>query len=226
MSIVVSFTPPTADQTLAARQKRAVRRRSLMSAGTLLLITGMAAVPLPVWRANTSLSGRAAALNRWIDEAQLEVRQVAAFLAAGGAGGAQPTDQELERWLAPHDRLATKELLLTTARASGLSVDRAELHPDTDPLSADDAPTSDVTVLGLQVGSGTAPRVLGSPLTLRADRYVLVGTGRVTSLLLFCGVLREMPAPLRLRSVQLEAAGNGVRFSVTIDKLLDALHDS
>jgi hypothetical protein len=221
MSVLVAFANGQPSRSREADQRRRLRTRALAVCGTLLLMVGMAAVPAPVWRASEDLAVRGEQLRSWIEESHASERAAAAFSAAGGEQQAAGVDAALDRWLDPHDPIETRNELLRTARASGLAVLDVHLLRVEHPLVPDAAPR-DVTVLGAAVPAPPAapPRVPGQPLDLVADRYTVTGTGTLAAVVLFCGVVRALPAPLRLSSVRLDATPQGQRFSVVLDKYL------
>jgi hypothetical protein len=221
MSVLVAFANGQPSRSREADQRRRLRSRALAVAGTLLLMVGMAAVPAPVWRASEDLATRGEQLRRWIDEAHAAEREASAFRAAGGEEQAAAIEAGLDRWLRPHDPIETRNELLRIARASGLSVLDVHLGHEERPLAPDIEPR-DLTVLGAAVAAPPAapPRVPGQPLDLVADRYTVTGTGALPAVVLFCGVVRALPVPLRLSSVRLDAAPEGQRFSVVLDKFL------
>jgi len=222
MSMVISFTPPPADQTREARRRRALRQRGVLISATMLLVVGLAALPQPVWDASTQLAHHANELRAWIDDAQQEEREARAFRDSGGEASSVRLDKELSLWLAPHDRLETTRRLLAMARATGLSVSSTDVRADSELLLVEAARERDVEVLGTSVATSadTTPRVTGTPLPLHADRFDLKGHGKASSLLLFCGVLAAMPEPLRLRSLSWQADGADLRFELCIEKLM------
>lgn len=221
MTVVVPIVSNTTSTERATQRKRQMFRRSALVVCTMLLIGSIAAVPLPVWHASHDIANHADALRGWIDDARREEALVAKFRAANGESLALKTAAEVQRWLAPHDSLETRNLILKTARACGLTVTSADLTTDIAPLAAEAPGQSTTTVLGTALAPpASAPAsVFGAPVPMQADRYVLSGTGGVSAVLLFCGVLHEMPAPLRLRSVRLDASDDTHRFIITIDKL-------
>lgn len=220
MSVLVTFANGQAGGSREATQRRRLRTRALAITGTLLLMGAMAAVPAPVWRASEDLSARGEQLRRWIEEGNASEREAAAFRATGGDQLAASIEQALDRWLQPHDALETRNELLRTARACGLAVIDVHLAREEHPLSADAAPR-EATVLGAAVPAPpAAPRVQGQPLDVCADRYTVSGTGSLPAIVLFCGVVHALPAPLRLSSVRLDAAPPGQRFSVILEKYL------
>ncbi len=221
MSVLVTFANGQPGRSREADQRRRLRTRTLAITGTLLLMGAMAAVPAPVWRASEDLSARAEQLRRWIEEGNAAEREATAFRATGGEQLAASVEAALHRWLQPHDALETRNELLRTARACGLAVIDVHLAREERPLSADAAPR-DAPVLGAAVPAPSAapPRVQGQPLDVCADRYTVSGTGSLPAIVLFCGVVRALPAPLRLSSVRLDAAPPGQRFSVILEKYL------
>lgn len=219
MSVLVPL--PGGGSTREAAQKRRLRARTGAVLGTLALVAAMSAVPAPVWRASEDLDERAHQLRGWLDAARADERALAAFLARGGEAHSERVQSELERWLAPHDAVATRNELLRLAAAAGLSVADATLARNERPLQPAEA-RRDLTVLGAALPAPpSAPSAGGPLLDLVADRYVLTGTGPAPAVLLFCGIVHARPAPLRLRSVRLDEAGAQVRFAVTLDKFLD-----
>ncbi len=221
MSVLVAFANGQPARSREADQRRRLRTRALAVSGTLLLMLGMAAIPAPVWRASEDLAARGEQLRRWIEEAHAAEREASAFSATGGERLAAEVDAALDRWLAPHDPIETRNELLRIARASGLSVLDVHLLREERPLAPATAPR-DVTVLGAAVPAPAAapPRVSGQPLDVVADRYTVTGTGALPAVVLFCGVVRALPVPLRLSSVRLDASPQGQRFSVVLDKYL------
>ncbi len=224
MSFIVSFTPPAPDQTREAIRRRALRQRSMMVVGTMLLIGVMAALPMPVWDASSQLGSRASELRGWIENAQSEEQATRALRVSGLADEAQRMDRELTGLLAPHDRLETTRLLLALAKSSGLVITRTDVLPEARLLLVEETRRADVAVLGTRIekAADLRPRVTGVPQAMKADRFVLEGRSRASSLLLFCGVLGAMPAPLRLRSLRWQAADAELQFTITIEKLRDS----
>ena len=228
MSLLVSLNAGATRNAREAAQRRRLRRRALAAVGTGLLVIGMAAVPAPVWATTESLSERAGQLRSWIEEAHREQRAVATFRSSGGLTTAARVDAELSAWLAPHDPVETRNLLLRLARACGLEVSDITIVRDLQPLSSDGPAHRGTTVLGTSIGPPPAPVARGAiaPLPLVADRYLVSGQGPLPAVLAFCGVAGAMPCPLRLRSVRLDAAGDGHRFKIGLEKLLDATREN
>ena len=228
MSLLVPLNAGAGRNAREAFQRRRLRRRALAAVGTGLLVVGMAAVPAPVWATTESLSERATQLRTWIEEAHREQRAVATFRSSGGEDTAEQVDARLSTWLAPHDPVETRNLLLKLARAGGLDVTDIAIVRDVQPTSSDGPAHRGTTVLGASIGPPPAPVSHGAiqPLPLAADRYLVSGTGALPAVLAFCGVVGAMPHPLRLRSVRVDAAGDGHRFKLGFEKLLDATREN
>jgi hypothetical protein len=217
--IPVAADPTREARIIAARRQR--RRRTFLIVGTLVIVASISALPLPVWKAREHIADRALTLRGWINDAQHEQGEVTAFRHSDGSARAAEAAASVQRWLVPHDALETRNLILKTARACGLDISSAELTPDVDPLHVETPAQQSTMVLGatLALAEPAPATATGVSRPLVADHYVVAGTGALSSLLLFCGVLDAMPAPLRLRSVRLEATDAAFRFTLSIDKV-------
>ena len=173
-------------------------------------------------RQRRNLESRAEELDAWIGSARSQEAAAAAWLASEGSQ-ATVVEERISSWLRSDDSLATRNLILRCASLCGLHVSAIRIDAIEDPLSSDSNSLGAGTILGVEAGHGES-RDADDPtdlvaLPLAAERYVVEGTGSLSSLLMFCGVLPEMPTPLRLRSLTTEEVEGRHTFRVAAEKL-------
>jgi len=77
MSLVVSTRGP--DDGMEAARTRRLRWRVSSVVASMLVVGGLAAVPLPIWRAKDDLAWRADELRAWIAATMEQERELAAW---------------------------------------------------------------------------------------------------------------------------------------------------
>lgn len=204
-----------------ARRRPVVRRRALLCVATVLFVTGLAAVPLPLRDEHRRLQGEVEQLERVVatlrsDQADFETRERAlAFDPAELATRAV-------HWLGGADPMSLRNQLVAVAQGCGLAMQNVSVSEGVLPLGEGAPIGSRRVVLGSfddtddsDFGMDEQPQ--GPPLS--ATRFSIEGTGPLSGVLLFAGLLRELPQPLRLQSLDLRLVAGGARFVLVTDRL-------
>lgn len=201
MSVPVPLLSADALDVEEARLRPQALRRRLYVVSTVVVVLAIGAVPYPMSAVPDEVHAGMARLAEEVEALSAEDQALAARQAALQASD-RSRDEEALRWLAPCDVMSLRNDLVAVARACGLTLDAVRVEEGLDLLSG-----------GQEAEEGED----GSLLV--AARFSLSGEGPLSAVLLFAGLLRDLPMPLRLHALELSPAGPRGGFTLEADRL-------
>lgn len=245
MSVPVPITAVESLELERLARRPMVRRRTILVVVAMALVSGLAAVPLPVRAAYNELLAEVVDLESSVGAIRTDEQGLRDWLERLGE---QPEDlhSRAERWLGETDTMELRNRLVAVARMSGLTLSTVAMERGHSPLTGGRVKEQAAMVLGSSLddddfgdefgddeledelgdefgdefGDEPAPaRPEAGPPPLTATRFTLSGTGPASGVLLFSGLLRELPHPLRLLMLEIDPADQGCRFLLVADRL-------
>jgi hypothetical protein len=213
-----------------------LRRRLMLAAVTVVLIAGLAGVPIPARRAFQELLGEISQLEDSVMEFRTEQRQLDAW---NERIGEEPQDlaDRARQWLSETDPIELRNRLIAVAGPCGLTLGGVAVEEGLQPLADEEVMESLLMVLGATAdddpfgdeegddpwaedGGGGGEEFAAPEIPpLSATRYTISGHGPVSGVVLFSGLLRQLPEPLRLLSLDVTMDDGGARFTLVADRL-------
>jgi hypothetical protein len=228
MSILVPLLSSETLEAEAETKRVVLRRRLMLAAVTVVFIGGLAAVPIPTRHAFEKLLVEIAALEDSVLAHRADQRELDEWHARLGS---EPLDlaARAARWLGNVDPIVLRNHLIVVAGPCGLSLRGLAVEEGVKPLAGEEVMASLRMVLGKVEEADPFGDPDGRPAEteeqdanipmLTATRYTISGDGPVSGVILFAGLLRQLPEPLRLLSIDMSISDGGARFTLIADRL-------